>query len=249
MSLLQNTSNLSFCGSPRGEAEGLTAESIKILSSIIDPALLRRMTEIEFCNSLKLDNIIYAMIKLLLKTRLRKQLLSYSFTHADESYYVRELASFIHEDAGNLSRELRRLEEEGLYKSVVRGGAKFYSLNKKCPLFKELKSIIFKTEGVEGTLRKLAVMHKGISCAFIYGSYAKNKEKKFSDIDLVIVGDINRDSFTQDVRELERKFDREINFTIYTQNEFEKERKKQGGFLNLVVKGKVIILKGKIDGR
>ncbi|MFH1442010.1 MAG: hypothetical protein ABIH18_08240, partial [Candidatus Omnitrophota bacterium] len=46
-SLLQNTSNLSFCGSPRGEAEGLTAESIKILSSIIDPALSRRMTEIE----------------------------------------------------------------------------------------------------------------------------------------------------------------------------------------------------------
>ncbi|MFH1442212.1 MAG: hypothetical protein ABIH18_09275, partial [Candidatus Omnitrophota bacterium] len=46
------TSNLSFCGSPRGEAEGLTAESIKILSSIIDPALSRRMTEIEFCNSL-----------------------------------------------------------------------------------------------------------------------------------------------------------------------------------------------------
>ncbi|MFH1442202.1 MAG: hypothetical protein ABIH18_09220 [Candidatus Omnitrophota bacterium] len=52
MRLLQNTSNLSFCGSPRGEAEGLTAESINILSSIIDSALSRRMTEIEFCNSL-----------------------------------------------------------------------------------------------------------------------------------------------------------------------------------------------------
>ncbi len=42
--LLQNTSKLSFCG--------LTAESIKILSSIIDPALSRRMTEMEFRNSL-----------------------------------------------------------------------------------------------------------------------------------------------------------------------------------------------------
>ncbi|MFH1441441.1 MAG: hypothetical protein ABIH18_05330 [Candidatus Omnitrophota bacterium] len=50
--LLRNTLNSSFCGSPRGEAEGLTAESIKILSSIIDPALSRRMTEIEFYNSL-----------------------------------------------------------------------------------------------------------------------------------------------------------------------------------------------------
>ncbi|MFH1440626.1 MAG: hypothetical protein ABIH18_01080, partial [Candidatus Omnitrophota bacterium] len=50
--------NLSFCGSPRGEAEGLTAESINGLSTIIDPALSRRMTAMEFCNRL-IINITY----------------------------------------------------------------------------------------------------------------------------------------------------------------------------------------------
>jgi DNA-binding MarR family transcriptional regulator len=58
---------------------------------------------------------------------------------------VRELASYIHEDPGNLSRELRRLEDEGLYQSVTRGRIKLYSLNKGYPLFRELKAIIFKT--------------------------------------------------------------------------------------------------------
>ena len=36
-------------------------------------------------------------------------------THPDEYYYVKELASIINEDAGNLSRELSKFEEEGLY--------------------------------------------------------------------------------------------------------------------------------------
>ncbi|MDD5084940.1 MAG: winged helix-turn-helix domain-containing protein [Candidatus Omnitrophica bacterium] len=82
----------------------------------------------------------------LLSTRLRRKLLVYSFTHPDEDRYVRELALLINEDAGNLSRELRKLEKEGLYKSATRGRLKLYSLNKSYSLFGELKSIILKTE-------------------------------------------------------------------------------------------------------
>jgi hypothetical protein len=37
---------------------------------------------------------------------------------------------------------LRKLEEEGLFASITRGRAKFYSLNKQYPLFKEIKKIV-----------------------------------------------------------------------------------------------------------
>jgi predicted nucleotidyltransferase len=188
-------------------------------------------------------------MSVLLNTKLRRKLLAYSFTHSDENYYVRELASLVDEDPGNLSRELRKLEAEGLYASFIKGRERFYSLNKSYPLFRELKKIIFKTEGVEGSLKEIALKHKGIALAFIYGSYAKNKEKKASDIDLVAVGKFNRDHFTSDIRNLEAKLNREINFTVYTEDEFERERKKEGGFLNLVVKDKIVILKGRINVR
>ncbi|MBM3247817.1 MAG: hypothetical protein FJZ10_00095 [Candidatus Omnitrophica bacterium] len=183
---------------------------------------------------------------ILLTTKLRRKLLTYSFTHADENYYVREIASFINEDAGNLSRELKKLEEEGLYNSFSRGGAKFFSLNKNYPLFEELKKIIFKTEGAEGSLKELVMKHKGISLAFIYGSYAKNKEKKTSDIDLVIVGKFSLDDFIGQIRDLEAKLNREINFSSYKKEEFAKEKNEKGGFLNLILKDKIIILKGQI---
>ena len=45
-------------------------------------------------------------MSVLLSTKLRKKLLTYSFTHPDENYYVRELR-LIEEDPGNLSRELK----------------------------------------------------------------------------------------------------------------------------------------------
>jgi predicted nucleotidyltransferase len=182
----------------------------------------------------------------LVRTKLRKRLLAYAFTHQDEHYYVRELALLIHEDPGNLSRELRGLQAEGLYTSVTRGRNKVYSLNKSYPLFAEMKSIVFKTIGVEGSLRELVNKYEGIETAFIYGSFAKNKEQASSDIDIVVVGEFDRDTFTAEVRALEAGLGREINFNCYQRNEFDRDRKIAGGFLNLVLKERKVVLKGKL---
>ena len=67
---------------------------------------------------------------------------------------------------------------------------------------------------------------KGISVALIYGSYAKEREKKTSDIDLIAVGKFPRNKFTREIRTLELKLGREINFTVYTQEEFENGKEK-----------------------
>ena len=184
---------------------------------------------------------------LLVNSKLRSKLLTYFFTHCDESFYVRQLAALIGEDAGNISRELRKLEAQGLYQSAAKGNLKIYTLNKQYSLFKELKDIVFKTEGVEGSLKSLVEEYKGVSLAFIYGSYAKGLEKSASDIDLILVGNVPVDKITRQIRSLESKLNREINFTSYTPEEFTKESKKDGGFLSLVLKNKIILLKGKLN--
>jgi predicted nucleotidyltransferase len=65
---------------------------------------------------------------------------------------------------------------------------------------KEIKKIILKTEGVEGSLKEVIVNYKGISFAFNYGSNAKNKENKVSDIDVGVVGEFPVNAFTRDIR-------------------------------------------------
>ena len=180
-------------------------------------------------------------------SKLKSKLLSYFFTNPEKSFYVRELGIILNEDPGNLSRELRKLEQEGIFISSTKGLVKLYSLDKKYPVFNDLKNIIFKTEGIEGSLRQLVSEYAGIEVAFIYGSYAKGKEKGNSDIDIVVVGSFPRDEFTRKLRILESRLNREANFSSYTKAEFYKESKKKGGFLNMVIKGKIILLKGNLD--
>ena len=82
------------------------------------------------------------------RSRLRQKLLSYFFTNPNANLYLREIASVLKEDPGNLSKEFAKLEKEGIFISTLRGNQKYFSLNKKYPLYKELKSIIFKTIGI-----------------------------------------------------------------------------------------------------
>lgn len=187
------------------------------------------------------------MSSILLGSKLRRKLLAYSFAHPDESFYVRELAEAISVNAGNLSRELKKLEKEGLYKSLLKGKTKYYHLYKHYPFYNELKKIISKTDGAEGLIKKIVSKNNNILIAFLYGSYVNDMLNKTSDIDLVIVGDINYENLVNDVKKVEAIIDREINFSIYDLGEFEKERKKIGGFLNLVLGENIILLKGKIN--
>jgi DNA-binding MarR family transcriptional regulator len=84
-------------------------------------------------------------MELLFKTKLRTKLITHAFTNPRSSYYVREFSGLLKEDAGNLSRELRRLEQEGLFRSQSTGREKFYVLNKSYPFYREFKSIVTKS--------------------------------------------------------------------------------------------------------
>lgn len=128
------------------------------------------------------------------------------------------------------------------------GLQKYFVINKNHALYEEFKSTIFKTIGIQGSLREIIGRFSGIEIAFIYGSYAKGEEKTSSDIDLIVVGLPDRKQFTSEIRKLEDKLQREINFNIYTREEFQKKRQEKGSFLAQVVKGKKIILKGSLHG-
>ena len=182
------------------------------------------------------------------RSPLRKRLLSYFFTNTEARLYLREIALTLGMDPANLSRELHRLEEEGVFVSEKSGLQKYFLINKSYPLYPELKSMIFKTIGVQGSLQRLVEEFSEIRLAFIYGSYASGKEKASSDIDLMIVGTPDRKRLTARVRNLENQLQREINFNLYPPLEFKKKSGEKGSFLAQVAAGKKIILKGSSNG-
>jgi DNA-binding MarR family transcriptional regulator len=64
----------------------------------------------------------------------------------DFKTHVRGLAKLIKEDAGNIQRELKRLEKAGFLISEKQGNTKVYSTNKQFPIFRELQSIVLKSQ-------------------------------------------------------------------------------------------------------
>jgi len=181
------------------------------------------------------------------KSRLRQKLLTYFFTNPSLSLYVREIAAILHQDPGNLSKELNKLKKAGLFISSVKGKQKYFSLNTKHPLYKELKSIIFKTVGVEGALKNIITNTKGIVLSFVYGSFAKNKQNDLSDIDLLIIGNPDEDKLMAEIESLEKKLLREINYNIYQKREFTNMLKKKDSFVTNIIKRPKIMLKGSIN--
>ena len=99
--------------------------------------------------------------------------------------------------------------------------------------------------GVEASLRDMLSSTRGVRLAFVYGSFAAQKEKGDSDIDLMIVGDPNTSSLHEKIAGLEQKLKREINPTFYSLKEYRIKKKAKGGFITDLLKNPKIILIGK----
>jgi len=181
------------------------------------------------------------------KSKLRKSLLSYFFANPQANLYLREIALVLKEDAGNLSKELGRLQRDSIFVSTLRGRQKYFSLNKKYPLYSELKSVISKTVGIEGSLKKIIAADAGIKTAFIYGSFAQDKENSLSDIDLFIIGNSDEEELMNKLDVLEKNLGREINYTCYSEKDFSERLKKKSSFILNIIKRPKIILKGNLS--
>ncbi len=78
------------------------------------------------------------------KNSAKRRLLVYFFTHPGAKHYLRELAVLLEADPANLSRDLTRLEAEGMFRSEMRGHQKYFSLDAAYPLYEALKTIVLK---------------------------------------------------------------------------------------------------------
>lgn len=177
-----------------------------------------------------------------LRSHLRKALLTHYLANRTASHYVRELAAVLGVDSTNLSRELHRLEQEGLFRSESRGNQKYYSLNREYPFLKEVFSILRRTIGVVPALSESLSKIPGIQAAYLYGSFAKGDEDAASDIDILIVGKPKATELANVAGRLEKLLSREVNYTVITDEELKRKLASHDPFLSDIWKGKRVEL-------
>lgn len=186
-------------------------------------------------------------INRIFKSKVRKALFQLFFTNPEAALYLRELERKLDIPVAMIRRELVQLEEAGIFTSHKKGNLCYYSLNTTYPLFEELKSIVFKTIGIQGILAETLKEIPDIAIAFIYGSYAKNETHADSDVDVFIIGTPDEDILIEKVNALENKFNREINYSIYSSEDLRKKKNAKDAFIKDVLSNPKIMLVGSAD--
>lgn len=174
----------------------------------------------------------------------RAALLRLFYTNPDQSYYMQEIGRILGKKPGYFQRTLNNMVDEQILVSEPKANARYFRANKDYPLYEELKSIVFKTVGVLGSIREVLQNVGGIQYCFIYGSFARNEQTSVSDIDLMIIGDVDEDIINKQLDGLEKVLKREINYKKYTPGDFRRALRRGEPFISEIVRGKKTIVIG-----
>ncbi len=188
------------------------------------------------------------MLRNLFSSNVRVALLTHFFTHPDGRFYARELARQLDEHYNAVWRELNNLETIGLLASEESANLKHYRLNPAFPIYEELKRIVLKTTGLGEVLRQELGRLGTIEQAFIYGSVAAGNEDSLSDVDLMLIGQIDLVALSEVVARVENQLARAINYLVLSPAELARRLSEDDPFITNVMSGPKIMLIGEEDG-
>jgi hypothetical protein len=123
--------------------------------------------------------------------------------------------------------ELNNLCKAGYLLSNGHGNTIRYSANVAHPLYPEIQKIVHKCLGIDkimdNVINRIILRIGELQCAFITGDYANGKDTGI--IDLVLVGDLNKQNVRGYVQKAEGMIERKIRLLVLTPEEFEKNKK------------------------
>ena len=86
------------------------------------------------------------MLDVFITSRVRRKIVIIFARFPDYKNHIRGLSKLLHEDAGNVHRELRRLEKIGFLMTTKSRNTKIYSTNRHFPLLKDLQGMVLKSQ-------------------------------------------------------------------------------------------------------
>jgi predicted nucleotidyltransferase len=177
-------------------------------------------------------------------SKTRVQILSKLLMNPDKSFYLRELSRELKIPYSMLYKEEKNLVSLGIAAEEKRGKVTLVSANRNLPFFTELKNMMVKTAGLGDLLRNALSELGETKYALIYGSFASGEESGSSDIDLMVIGTATEDKLLDITSKIEKEVKREINYILWSEDEFIKRAKAEHHLLRDIAAKPVIMLVG-----
>jgi predicted nucleotidyltransferase len=152
--------------------------------------------------------------------------------HPERTLHVREIARLTGTTAGTLNKELALLHATGLLERERVGNQVRYAANRSHPVYADLSGVLRKTVGLADVLLvALGPIADRITSAFVYGSMARGTDVSGSDIDLLVIGNVDFGTVVDVLHEAQQQLGREINPKVYTPAEWKAKTRSGDAFV------------------
>ncbi len=168
-----------------------------------------------FCTNL-------VMLTELFTSKTRIKLLMKLFLNPQVSCYLRELAGEFDVSPNAIKGELDSLTSAGYLEREQNGRSVFFRANPRHPFFPEISSIVRKTFGIDQLMDEIMASLGKVEEVYILDDYAQGRDSGI--IDVLLVGDVNRDKLEDLRRITEQKINRKVRPLAITAREFDEAR-------------------------
>lgn len=139
--------------------------------------------------------------------------------HATDEFALTQLAQQTGIPYPSLHREIERAQAAGLVVSRNVGRTRLVRANTDSPYFAGLADVLVKAFGVPWVLSRSLSGLDGVEHAYVYGSWAARfqgeaGDRPVGDIDLLVLGEPDRDELYATISKAEKRLGRPIQITV-----------------------------------
>ncbi len=180
------------------------------------------------------------MIDQLFGSKTRVKLLYLFYSNPNRSFYVREITRKIDEQINSVRRELSNLLSIGIIRSDSTNNRLYYEVNQDHEFYSPLRKIFSaqttsKLSNAQSNQEKRFRDIGRIKAAYLMGKFVRDAK---NDVDMVIVGDVNKTKLEALVQLLEKEEGFEINYTVMSASDFDYRNTINDRFTKDILKAK-----------
>jgi len=187
------------------------------------------------------------MIDALFGSKTRVKLLHLFLNNPNRAFYVREITRKIDEQINSVRRELANMLGIGIIKSDSSNNRLYYEINQDYPHYEPLRAI-FADSNLQSEVAHSSEANDwskrlkplgDVRLALLSGKLVRGSK---SDVDVILVGNVNKTQAKRFVKELEEEEGSPLNYTVMTYEDFYYRLSIKDRFISTIVNGKCTLL-------
>ncbi|MFH0864104.1 MAG: hypothetical protein V1858_03385 [Candidatus Gottesmanbacteria bacterium] len=184
------------------------------------------------------------MLEDLIISRVRVKLLELFLINPGKIFHVREMVRRTDEEINAVRRELAHLEKGGMVTKEPRANRLYYAFRKDYPLYFELLELVAKTCGLGREVIKNKIKLGKVKFVMLSGAFIRGIPVSPEKVDLLVVGNVVLPELSQIVKNEEIRRDKEINYTVMTEDEFGFRKRRRDPFILSILEGSRVMIIG-----